>query len=148
MYLKKINPCLIILFTAIAFNSCTANVRFASKADSLSKQRGYIVGDTLQGWCSYYGPNFNGRKTASGEIFNMHQLTAAHRNLPFGSILEVTNTQNGKKVRVRINDRGPFKKGRILDLSLAAAKKIDLTRAGTAFVKAVIIRIGTKDSKK
>ncbi|APF19156.1 rare lipoprotein A [Caldithrix abyssi DSM 13497] len=72
----------------------------------------------------------------------MFELTAAHRSLPFGTILEVENLQNGKKVRVRINDRGPFKAGRILDLSLEAARRLDFIEKGTTTVKATIIRLG------
>jgi rare lipoprotein A len=74
------------------------------------------------GWASYYGREFNHRKTASGERFDPNQLTAAHRTLPFGTLVKVTNLDNGRHVVVRINDRGPFKKGRVLDLSPAAAR--------------------------
>jgi rare lipoprotein A len=72
----------------------------------------------------------------------MYDSTAAHRTLPFGTIIEVENLKNGKKVRVKVNDRGPFKKGRILDLSYAAAKKIKMIQSGTAKIKAVIIKLG------
>jgi len=76
---------------------------------------------------SYYGGKYHGRLTASGERFNMHAMTAAHRSLPFGTRVRVTNLDNGKSVVVRINDRGPFVRGRVIDLSRAAAKKIGLT---------------------
>ncbi len=75
---------------------------------------------------SYYGPKFHGKKTASGEIFDQNALTAAHRTLPFGSRVRVTHVASSKSVVVRINDRGPFKKGRVIDLSAAAAKTIGL----------------------
>ncbi len=87
------------------------------------------------GVASWYGPGWHGRRTSSGEIYNMYDYTAAHLTLPFGTQVIVTNMSNGKKVVVRINDRGPFKKGRIIDLSYAAAKRIDMIDKGTAYVK-------------
>jgi rare lipoprotein A len=88
------------------------------------------------GQASWYGPGFHGKKTASGETFNQHQLTAAHPTLPLGSRAEVTNLETGKSVTVKINDRGPFVDGRHIDLSRAAAKKIGLTpKEGLAPVK-------------
>ena len=89
----------------------------------------------LRGVASYYSSDFHGKKTANGERFDMHDLTAAHRTLPFNTLVKVTNLENNKSVVVRINDRGPFKKGRIVDLSLGAAKKINLIETGTAEVK-------------
>ncbi len=80
-----------------------------------------------QGIASWYGPRFHGRRTASGERFNTHELTAAHKTLPFGTRVRVTSLVNGKEVVVRINDRGPFIKGRIIDLSRAAALALGLT---------------------
>lgn len=88
-----------------------------------------------EGFASYYGPGFDGRKTASGEVFDKNKLTAAHRTLPFGTVLVVTNLRNGKKVIVTINDRGPHKAGRIIDLSEAAAKEIDMIRDGVVPVE-------------
>ncbi len=82
------------------------------------------------GIASYYGGKFIGRPTASGEIFDAKKLTAAHKTLPFGTMVKVTNLSNNKFVIVRINDRGPFVAGRIIDLSEAAAKKIDMLQAG------------------
>ncbi len=93
------------------------------------------------GWASWYGPEFHGRRTASGEPYNMYAYTAAHPTLPFGTYLIVTNLSNGKKVIVRVNDRGPFKKGRIIDLSYAAAKKLGIVGSGTAYVKIEIFRL-------
>jgi rare lipoprotein A len=87
------------------------------------------------GMASYYGRNFQGRRTASGERYNMYALTAAHPALAFGTRVEITNLKNGRKVRVRINDRGPFRKGRIIDLSYAAAKKIGMLTRGVVKVR-------------
>lgn len=87
------------------------------------------------GLASYYGRRFHGRKTANGERFDMHAMTAAHRGLKFGSRVVVTNLKNGRKVEVRINDRGPYIKGRIIDLSYAAAKKLGMLSQGVAKVK-------------
>ncbi len=88
-----------------------------------------------EGYASWYGPGFYGRKTASGQRFTKHKLTCAHRKLPFGTRLHVTNLQNGKSIEVIVNDRGPFIKGRVVDLSYAAAKEIGLIKAGAAPVK-------------
>jgi len=98
-----------------------------------------------QGSCSWYGPGFHGRRTANGEVFNTNALTAAHPTLPFGSELEVTNTKSGKTVRVRVNDRGPFIHGRILDLSYAAAASIDIVRTGTANVQVRLVDVDQAD---
>lgn len=89
---------------------------------------------TQTGEASYYADKFHGRKTASGETFDMNAMTAAHKTLPFGTKVNVTNTANNKTVQVRINDRGPFVKGRIIDVSLAAAKALDMIRSGVADV--------------
>ena len=86
------------------------------------------------GTASWYGPGFNGRLTANGERFDSSALTAAHRTLPFGTQLKVTNRANGKAVIVRINDRGPFAAGRIIDLSRGAAEVIGMIETGTARV--------------
>ena len=92
-----------------------------------------------KGIASWYGPGFHGQRTASGEVYNMYKYTAAHKTLPLGTYVRVINLENGKTVIVRINDRGPFKKGRIIDLSYAAAKKIGMIASGTARVKLDII---------
>lgn len=92
------------------------------------------------GNASYYGKKFHGRKTASGETFNMYELTCAHKTLPFNTRVKVTNLSNKKSVIVRVNDRGPFVAGRIIDLSYAAAQKIDLIAAGVTRVKIEVLR--------
>ena len=86
------------------------------------------------GVASYYGKKFHGRKTASGEVYDMYAMTAAHRTLPFGTIVEVENKKNGRKILVKINDRGPFIPGRIIDLSKGAAQKLSMIVDGTAVV--------------
>jgi rare lipoprotein A len=97
------------------------------------------IGMTETGTASWYGIPYHGRRAASGEIYDMNQLTAAHRKLPFQTWVEVTNLANGKSVDVRINDRGPFKRGRIIDLSQAAARDIDMLGPGTAKVRVKVI---------
>ena len=86
------------------------------------------------GHASWYGPRFHGRRTASGERFDMNALTAAHRTLPFGTLVRVRNTTNGREVIVRINDRGPWIRDRVIDLSKAAAQSLDLLQTGRAYV--------------
>ncbi len=88
-----------------------------------------------RGTASYYADDFHGHKTANGETFDMHELTAAHRFLPFGTSVKVTNLMNGKGVIVRINDRGPYIKGRIIDLSAGAAKRLGIMQNGIVKVK-------------
>lgn len=95
----------------IAFSSCAPKITQTGKA-------------------SYYADKFNGRRTANGEIFRQRKKTAASKTLPFGTIVKVKNLSNGRTVKVRINDRGPFVEGRIIDLSKKAAKKIGMIRAG------------------
>lgn len=90
------------------------------------------------GTASWYGPGFHGRRTASGERFNSYGLTAAHRSLPFGTRVRVTNARTGRSVVVRINDRGPFSRGRVIDLSRGAARVLGVT--GTAPVRLDVLR--------
>ena len=87
------------------------------------------------GKASWYGERFHGRKTANGERFDMHGMSAAHRTLPFGTKVRVRNLKNGRSVVLRVNDRGPFARGRVIDVSKAAASKLGFIRAGTARVK-------------
>ena len=96
---------------------------------------------TFSGMCSYYGKKFHGKKTASGDLFDMYAFTAAHRTLPFGTKLEVENTENNKKVIVTVNDRGPFVRERILDISYAAADALGMLKTGTAEIHARVLSI-------
>jgi rare lipoprotein A len=97
------------------------------------------IGSTETGIASWYGVPYDGRATASGEVFDMERQTAAHRTLPFNTWVEITNLSNGKQVDVRITDRGPFVHGRMIDLSMAAAQKIEMVRVGTARVRLTVI---------
>jgi hypothetical protein len=102
------------------------------------------AGEVLQtGEASWYGGDFHGRLTAAGEVYDMHKLTAAHPDLPFHTLLEVENLENGRRVLVRVNDRGPFLKGRIIDLSLKAAQRLGMAESGTARVSLRLLRRGT-----
>ena len=92
------------------------------------------------GMSSYYAHKFHGRPTASGEIFDMNGLSAAHREMPLGTIIRVTHLGNGRSIVLKVNDRGPFVKGRILDLSLGAAKKLDMLEEGVAEVRIDIVK--------
>jgi rare lipoprotein A len=93
----------------------------------------------LQGIASWYGGKFHGRLTSSGEVFDTNEMTAAHRTLPFGTIVKVTNQDNGRSAVVKINDRGPFVEGRIIDLSRAAAEELDMVGQGVAHVSLDIV---------
>ncbi|HSV91600.1 MAG TPA: septal ring lytic transglycosylase RlpA family protein, partial [Desulfobacterales bacterium] len=94
-----------------------------------------VVGSVELGVASWYGHPYHGRRAANGEVYDMEKLTAAHRTLPFGTWVDVRNLSNGKHVLVRINDRGPFVQGRIIDLSRAAARQIDMIGPGIVKVR-------------
>jgi rare lipoprotein A len=96
---------------------------------------GSVIRSTIQGIASWYGPGFHGRRSANGERYNQNAMTAAHRSLPFGTQVQVTNLKNNRSVVVRINDRGPFIRGRVIDLSAAAARTIGITQTGVAPVR-------------
>lgn len=100
------------------------------------------VGYVENGTASWYGSDFHGRKTSSGETYNMHDMTAAHRTLPFQTVVRVENTATGGRADVRINDRGPFVAGRFLDLSYGAAKALEIVGPGTAKVQMTVIGLG------
>ncbi|HXF91141.1 MAG TPA: septal ring lytic transglycosylase RlpA family protein [Nitrospiraceae bacterium] len=100
---------------------------------------GYPIGYVERGTASWYGPGFHGNHTANGERFDMHQLTAAHRTLPLGSVAVVRSLTTGRQVTVRINDRGPFARGRMLDLSYAGARALGMTGSGTDEVELRVI---------
>ena len=140
--MKFINTVWGALIFVLMFLACSypdVSPRYYEKA---YPNRDSDVVQTFYGKSSYYGKKFHGRKTANGEVFDMYKMTAAHKTLPFGTICRVTNRSNGKQVTVRINDRGPFVAGRILDLSYAAALQIDGVRAGVMDVKVEVLEMG------
>jgi rare lipoprotein A len=118
------------LFFASIITSCSKHNYSSTNNNFSSKKNSSQTGNA-----SYYADKFNGRSTANGERFSNSAFTAAHRKLPFGTQVKVTNLTNGKTVIVRVNDRGPFSGNRIIDLSKAAAQQIDMVRAGVAKVK-------------
>ncbi len=128
-YRERYRACLLVL--ALCLGACSA---LSAKEKNIQKHTHVTVGIA-----SFYGAKFEGRRTASGEVFKTTEMTAAHRTLPFGTQLRVTNLRNGKSVVVRVNDRGPHIRGRIIDLSKAAAKKIGITRTGIARVKLEVL---------
>lgn len=126
---------LILLITSLLFLLLTGCGR-----DSAS---GYEEGDLLQsGIASWYGPGFHGKITSSRERYDQQKLTAAHRTLPFGTVVKVVNSDNGKAVEVRINDRGPYERNRIIDLSRAAADEIEMLHTGISEVKLILVEAG------
>ena len=111
-----------------------------SKAEQPYVSRNAKVLYSEEGMASWYGPDFNNRRGANGEVYDMDQFTAAHRTLPLGSIVRVTNVKTGQSVVVRITDRGPFVSDRVIDLSRAAAKEVDVYRHGTQKVKLEVVQ--------
>lgn len=132
---------IILIVAFFYFITCSSTVKYAANRSSVKNTTGYKA-NVIVGYASYYGKKFHGRKTANGEIFDMFGKTAAHKTLPFGTVLKVTNLENGKSVIVKVNDRGPFVAGRILDLSLGAAKEIGLLKSGVAKVNIKILKSG------
>lgn len=128
-------------------SSCAPNPMYQSRR---SVENGKTIktrttSDALEvktGVASFYADKFDGRKTANGEIFDQDKLTAAHRTYPFGTVVRVTNLSNDQSVVVRINDRGPFVKNRLIDLSKSAAKSIDMIASGTADVRLEVLSWG------
>ncbi len=154
----------VLRFTAILLSclmiSCSTAPRFAgsgsprerpdrspatggeSNRESVPPTSGRVL-LTLEGIASYYATEFHGKLTSNGETYDMNGISAAHRTFPFGTLVRVTNLENSLHVVVRINDRGPFVEGRIIDLSLGAAKEISLIQKGTARVRLDVLQWGT-----
>lgn len=130
----------ILLIISTIFTSCSTAVRFSSSEYSKYEDTGTGVVNVMYGKASYYGDEFNGNKTSSGDIFDNKKYTAAHKTLPFGTFVKVTNLLNGKSVIVKINDRGPHIAGRVIDLSKAAAEELDMIREGVIDVKLEILK--------
>jgi len=127
--------CVLVILLATLLTGCSA-LRNAGMID---------IGAVQIGMASWYGGKFHGRITTNGERYNMHKISAAHRTLPFGTLVRVTNLDNNKNVIVRINDRGPWISERVIDLSYGAAKKVDMVNDGVARVKLEVIdeQVGT-----
>jgi len=121
---------MLVAVVCLSFGACS----WIPKGES-----GLDVGIKDRGVASWYGEQFHGRQAANGEIFDMSALTAAHRTLPLGSMVRVVNLANGKHVRVRINDRGPYVNGRILDLSYAAAARLGMVSGGISVIQLEVI---------
>ena len=137
----------LIVCLAVLLSGCAAgNAKIASRKGYVRfPEKQYASGEKaeiglkIKGEASYYGPGFHGKQTASGEIFDQDDYTCAHKSLPFGTKLKVVRDDNGASVVVRVNDRGPYVDGRILDLSVAAGKDIGLDKVGHAKVTATVI---------
>lgn len=142
-FLKPTFLTLILLIIA----ACSSTKRFADINEIDENNKRYNdknLSEVEVGVASFYANEFNGKKTASGEIYSMHDLTAAHPSYPFNTIVRVINLSNNKSVEVRINDRMPNFKGRLIDLSFAAAKKIGIINSGIQKVKVVVLKWGRK----
>ncbi|SOE46180.1 rare lipoprotein A [Fibrobacter sp. UWT3] len=137
----------LLVCLAVLLSGCAAgNAKIASRKGYVRfPEKQYASGEKaeiglkIKGEASYYGPGFHGKQTASGEIFDQDDYTCAHKSLPFGTKLKVVRVDNGSSVVVRVNDRGPYVDGRILDLSVAAGKQIGLDKVGHAEVVATVI---------
>jgi len=156
-----------IIGVAILFSGCSQKTPYipkASKYTSAARHKAcmrcytvlgkkytptYVsVGDTMTGISSWYGPNFHGKYTSNGEIYNMYKKTAAHKTWPMDTMVRVTNLQNGKSTIVRINDRGPFVKGRVIDCSYKAGKELGLDKMGIAKVKLEVVGFAGQITQK
>lgn len=127
--------------------SCGSSIAYGDYVDTTGWSRKQIESikkhpQTQIGIASYYGKKFHKKRTANGEIFNMYKVSAAHKSYPLGTKVRVTNLENGKSIKLVINDRGPFVKGRIIDLSYKAARKLDFVNQGTTRVRINVIRLG------
>lgn len=128
---KRLHSWLLVLVGLMTFSSCHSQENCCPEELTL--------GTILVGRASYYGPKFHGKQTANGEKMDKTSLTCAHPEFPFGTMLEVTNLTNGKRVIVRVNDRGPYSGTRILDISLAAAKQISMVQKGIQQVSVMAV---------
>ena len=138
----------LILVVCILFADCTNSPRYGNSSGTGKKSKtrnlktAKRVPKVITGVSSFYGTDFHGKLTANGEVYDMYGLTAAHKTLPLNTTVRVTNLANNKSLILRINDRGPYIKGRILDCSYGAAKKLDFLLQGTTKVRIEIIEVG------
>ena len=138
---------IIITFILCFIISCGPSIAYGDYVNSKGMSRKQIEAiknhPRVQiGIASYYGKKFHKKRTANGEIFNMYKVSAAHKTLPLGTKVRVINLKNGKSLTMRINDRGPFAKGRIIDLSYKAAQKLGFVNQGTTKVRIEVLRLG------
>ena len=142
----------VIIILGSMMTGCASSPRFTRGGTEQSKAHGSSAPvkslKTMEGIASYYADDFNGKKTANGETYDMYKMTAAHRSLPFNTKVKVTNLDNKRSIIVRINDRGPFKLERIIDLSLGAATQLGMKGAGTARVKLEVVEWGEGEYSK
>ena len=137
-----------LLVMCIIFTDCTNSPRYGNSSGTGKKSKtrnpkiAKHIPKVITGVSSYYGTDFHGKLTANGEVYDMYGLTAAHKTLPLNTTVRVTNLANNKSLILRINDRGPYIKGRILDCSYGAAKKLDFLLQGTTKVRIEIIEVG------
>lgn len=132
----------VLLCVLLAFTGCSGSTHrkgYNRMAGASRVQKKAEIGYTFSGDASFYGKGFDGKKTASGEIFDKDDFTCAHRTLPFGTKLKVVRVKTGASVVVRVNDRGPYAKKRVLDLSEAAGKVLGFDKAGHGQVKATVV---------
>ena len=144
---KYILPIIISLSGVILVVNCSSSPRYTTGSRSRSNPVKKVNSTAkskkiLKGISSYYGEDFHGKLTANGEVFDMYGLTAAHKTLPLNTIVKVTNLENKKSLILRINDRGPYVKGRMLDCSYGAALKLGFIGNGTTKVKVEVIELG------
>lgn len=140
---KLFTGTLFILLSSLFLSSCGV-VRTTTDGERTRTERSTSTRVIESGIASWYGPQFHGKATANGEVFNMNDLTAAHKTLPFNTVVRVENMDNGKSVVVRINDRGPYIGDRIIDLSRKSAREIDMEDSGTANVQIYLVREGDR----
>ena len=141
----KINTIFIVIMGFVV--SCGPSIAYGDYVNSNGMSRKQIEAiknhpRVQVGIASYYGSKFHKKRTANGEIFNMYKISAAHKTLPLGTKVRVINLKNGKSLTMKINDRGPFAKGRIIDLSYKAAQKLGFVNQGTTKVRIEVIRLG------
>lgn len=139
MFKQKFSPVLLIIIIIVTLSACGSKQSPKTALQVPTNDSFIKTGQVLEGHASWYGGFFHGRRTANGEIFNKNELTAAHKTLPFGTILKVTNPETEKSINVRVNDRGPYVSGRILDLSQAAAQKLGYMLKGTTTLIAEVV---------
>ena len=141
------NHKILLITISFIFYSCGPTIAHGDyiNSDGMSRKEIEAIRNHPEvqiGIASYYGKKFHRKLTANGQRFNMYKVSAAHKTLPLGTRVKVTNLNNGKSIRLTINDRGPFKKGRILDLSYKAAQKLGFVNEGTTKVRIDVIKLG------